>query len=360
MGPLTLWACICCIAGKPRANLDFEASKMSSKSNVVSIASDEQFSSLSSSATPTIANLFASWAPECTDMNSVFDELSNKFPKLQFLKVEAEEFPDTSEQLEIAAVPTFLVLREGKILERIEGANAPLLTSTIEKYAKQAASYKPTESAPAAATFAEMTKEQLEQRLKALITSNKVMVFMKGTPAEPRCGFSRQVVEILTEQRTTYGSFNILADETVRAALKEYSNWPTYPHIYVGGELIGGLDILKEMVASGEFQKLAPPEDDLPTRLKELINKAPVMLFMKGNPDQPRCGFSRQISQILKDQGVAFETFDILEDDEVRQGLKEFSNWPTYPQLYAKGELLGGLDIVKEMVESGDFAASLQ
>ncbi|KAI9332675.1 thioredoxin-like protein [Obelidium mucronatum] len=337
---------------------------MASKSNVASIASDEQFKALTGAATISVANFYAVWAEECKDMNEaslfVFSELSNKYPQLQFVSVEAEEFPDVSEDLEIAAVPTFVVMQAGRVLERLEGANAPLLAQTVARHAKAADAYRPPDAAPAAASFAALAPEQLHARLKALVGSNKVMVFMKGTPQEPRCGFSRQVVELLTEQRTTYGSFNILADETVRAALKEYSNWPTYPQIYVDGELIGGLDILKEMIASGDFQKLAPPEDDINTRLKELIKQEPVMLFMKGNPDAPRCGFSRQIVQLLRDQNVKFGYFDILEDDEVRQTLKEFSNWPTYPQLYANGELLGGLDIVKEMIESGDFAASLQ
>ncbi|ORY50694.1 glutaredoxin [Rhizoclosmatium globosum] len=292
---------------------------MASKTNVATILSDEQFKMLAGSATISVANFYADWAEQCKDMNEVFDELSNKFPKLQFLKVEAEEYPDTSEDMEIAAVPTFLVI-------------------------KQAEAYKPADVAAPAANFSEMTPEQLQARLKALINSNKVMVFLKGTPQEPRCGFSRQVVDLLTEQRTTYGSFNILADETVRAALKEYSNWPTYP---------------QRNDCIGDFQKLAPPEDDINTRLKELINQSPVMLFMKGNPDGPRCGFSRQIVQLLRDQNVKFGYFDILEDDEVRQTLKEFSNWPTYPQLYANGELLGGLDIVKEMIASGDFASCL-
>ncbi|KAJ3376903.1 Glutaredoxin 3 [Entophlyctis sp. JEL0112] len=335
---------------------------MASKTNVAAIGSDDQFAALTASGIA-VANFFADWAEQCKDMNEVFDELSNKFPKLLFVKIEAEEFPEISESLEIAAVPTFLVLKDGKVVERIEGANAPLLTSTAEKYAKVVESQKISSSAPSAPSAPaseQLTKEQLNARLKALINSNKVMLFMKGTPSEPRCGFSRQVVDILAEQRTTYGSFNILADEAVRAGLKEYSDWPTYPQIYVDGELIGGLDILKEMVASGEFQKIAPSEDDLKTRLTKLTHQAPVMLFMKGNPDGPRCGFSRQIVGLLREQNIKFEYFDILEDDEVRQGLKEFSNWPTFPQLYSKGELIGGLDIVKEMIEAGEFKTALE
>ena len=80
---------------------------------------------------------------------------------------------------------------------------------------------------------------------------------------------------------------------------------------------------------------------------------------MKGSPDAPRCGFSRQIAELLAAEKVKFDSFDILSDEEVRQGLKTFSNWPTYPQLYADGKLLGGLDVVKELQEEGELLDSL-
>ena len=83
------------------------------------------------------------------------------------------------------------------------------------------------------------------------------------------------------------------------------------------------------------------------------------MLFMKGSPDAPRCGFSRQITELLQAEKVKFDTFDILSDEEVRQGLKTFSNWPTFPQLYADGKLLGGLDVVKELQEEGELLEAL-
>ena len=86
----------------------------------------------------------------------------------------------------------------------------------------------------------------------------------------------------------------------------------------------------------------------------------PVMLFMKGTADEPRCGFSRKAVALLKEQNVPFTTFDILGDDEVRQGLKTFSNWPTYPQLYGAGALLGGLDIMNELAEAGELKDELK
>lgn len=85
----------------------------------------------------------------------------------------------------------------------------------------------------------------------------------------------------------------------------------------------------------------------LDERLKSLVSKSEVMIFIKGTADKPRCGFSRQLVEILNEINCKFQSFDILEDEEVRQGLKVFSNWPTYPQIYVDGALIGGLDIIK-------------
>lgn len=86
------------------------------------------------------------------------------------------------------------------------------------------------------------------------------MVFMKGVPEAPRCGFSSQIVALLQRNKVEFGSFDILSDETVRNGLKAYSNWPTYPQLYAYGKLVGGLDIVKELEAEGELtDALAPP-----------------------------------------------------------------------------------------------------
>lgn len=94
--------------------------------------------------------------------------------------------------------------------------------------------------------------------------------------------------------------------------------------------------------------------------LKQLTNKAPVMIFMKGDPETPRCGFSRQLVELLKKNSVKYQSFDILQDEDVRQGLKEYSDWPTYPQIYVKGEFVGGLDVLKQLDESGELESTLK
>jgi monothiol glutaredoxin len=94
-------------------------------------------------------------------------------------------------------------------------------------------------------------------------------------------------------------------------------------------------------------------------RIKQDVSSNPVVLFMKGTPVFPQCGFSAAVVQILTHMGVKFKGIDVLTDPEIRQGIKEYSSWPTIPQLYVKGEFVGGCDIVREMFESGELKSLL-
>jgi Grx4 family monothiol glutaredoxin len=212
--------------------------------------------------------------------------------------------------------------------------------------------------------------EKLNERLRTLVNSATVMLFMKGSPESPRCGFSRKIVELLRNNQISFASFDILTDEDVRSGLKVLYNWPTYPQLYVRGNLVGGLDIVTEMAADTtstlrsqlelkETDAVPFVEETIDDRLKKLINRSKVILFMKGSPSVPKCGFSRTTCQILKDENIEFDSFDILEDEEVRPELKRYSNWPTYPQLYVNGTLIGGLDIIKDMQSEGPLKEQL-
>ncbi len=94
---------------------------------------------------------------------------------------------------------------------------------------------------------------------------------------------------------------------------------------------------------------------DIKEKIKKLIDEHNVCLFMKGTPDSPQCGFSMTVSNILKHLKVEFSGINVLEDENLRQGIKDFSDWPTIPQLYVKGEFIGGCDIVKELFEKGEL-----
>ena len=95
--------------------------------------------------------------------------------------------------------------------------------------------------------------------------------------------------------------------------------------------------------------------DQITERIKQDITDNQVVLFMKGTPVFPQCGFSAAVVQILTTIGVKFKGIDVLADPEIREGIKMFSNWPTIPQLYVKGEFVGGCDIIREMYESGEL-----
>ena len=94
---------------------------------------------------------------------------------------------------------------------------------------------------------------------------------------------------------------------------------------------------------------------EIKEKIKNLINENDVCLFMKGTPDTPQCGFSMAVTNVFKHLNVKFKGINVLEDENLRQGIKDFSDWPTIPQLYIKNEFIGGCDIVKEMFENGDL-----
>ena len=99
---------------------------------------------------------------------------------------------------------------------------------------------------------------------------------------------------------------------------------------------------------------------EIKDKINNEINENDICLFMKGTPDSPQCGFSMAVTNILKHLNVKFKGINVLEDENLRQGIKEFSDWPTIPQLYIKGEFIGGCDIVKEMFENGELKKIFQ
>ncbi|RMJ23126.1 Monothiol [Aspergillus sp. HF37] len=216
-------------------------------------------------------------------MRTVVSTIASQYPpsnppSISFLSINAEELPDISEDYDVSAVPFVVVLRDGQILESVSGSDAVKVRAAVERHAgagsgsgaqggaggagSRANIPPPLSAAPregenppvAMATQAPegagggQSQEALFARLAELVKAAPVMLFMKGSPSAPQCGFSRQLVGILRERSVKYGFFNILADEEVRQGLKEFAEWPTFPQLWVGGELVGGLDIVREEI----------------------------------------------------------------------------------------------------------------
>ncbi|KAI1633405.1 thioredoxin-like protein [Biscogniauxia mediterranea] len=230
------------------------------------------------SSTLLIISFHAPWAAPCAQMATVLKALASEYPvtdppTTSWVSINAEELSDISETYDVTAVPYLVLQRNDQVIESVSGSSAVKVRTAIEKHTKDLGSVAPSTNGTAAAattvtekpasaaeveteTDPAKAKEELFKRLGELVKAAPVMLFMKGTPSAPQCGFSRQLVAMLRERSVKYGFFNILADDEVRQGLKEFAEWPTYPQLWVDGELVGGLDIVKEELdANPDFLK---------------------------------------------------------------------------------------------------------
>eukprot|EP01083_Nonionella_stella_P216381 777873_1 len=287
---------------------------------------------------------WTSWHEDSSPNGStskLFETLATTTNDVSFYRIEAEENATLSEKYNVTIVPTFVYINEhNAIVDKVEGMddseNIPKVTNALQNLIQSKSASSSSTSAVTEGTTApnaetsevEDPKEKLNNKLKSLINSSPIILFMKGTPTQPKCGFSRQSIELLSSKKSNqqiiFKTFNILNDDEVRQGLKTYSDWPTFPQLYVHGELVGGLDIMKEMyeeydgdlvqafeldVNSSTVKVTSADADDdtgagtdtLEERLEKLIKRSKIMLFMKGLPSQPKCGFSRTICGLLSE-----------------------------------------------------------
>jgi Grx4 family monothiol glutaredoxin len=253
-------------------------------SSIQEVTSESAFSSVLESTSPStllILYFHTPWAPPCKQMATILSTLAETYPAHDpktnptsplFLSLNAEDLPDISERYEVSAVPFLVLLRDNHILETVSGSDATKVRAAVERHAgsgskttkqtlppaqtatpsKDLTSYTPGSSeiqgAPETGNSgpdnSTTSATELHERLTNLVKAAPVMLFMKGTPSAPQCGFSRQLVGSLRERGIRYGFFNILADDDVRQGLKEFADWPTFPQLWANGELVGGLDIV--------------------------------------------------------------------------------------------------------------------
>ncbi|KAI4207129.1 MAG: hypothetical protein LQ348_000669 [Seirophora lacunosa] len=271
--------------------------RMSSITDITSPSAFESHVSSLPPSTTAIISFHTPWAAPCAQMSLILNTLASSYPPqdpptVSFLSLDAEALPNISESYDVTAVPFLVVQRDGKVLEKVSGSDAGRVREAVERHAGKGGNtgkaglppalqvekrpeedeasqtsaqpdtngetgnlskYAPGPNDPATAPAMSSTQgqaEEIETRLQELVKAAPVMLFMKGTPSSPQCGFSRTIVGILREKGVRYGFFNILADEDVRSGMKTFSDWPTFPQLYAGGEFVGGLDIVKEELES--------------------------------------------------------------------------------------------------------------
>lgn len=220
--------------------------------SVIEITSEEQFTKLTKEDSTRLIALYfhTSWAAPCQTMNSVVATLAQANLQVTFLSLDADEQQEISELFEVSAVPYIILIRNSTILKELSGVDPKDFIAALKQFSPvdSPSQQEKVEEPKPAETEKEPTEEELTDRLKKLTSAAPVMLFMKGSPSGPQCGFSRQMVAILRENQVRFGFFDILKDDSVRQGLKKFSDWPTFPQLYINGEFQGGLDIVKELL----------------------------------------------------------------------------------------------------------------
>ena len=166
-------------------------------------------------------------------------ELSSELPEVCFVKVDLEVFKDAPSYFSIDMVPTTLLVQGTQTVNRIEGADTPSIISSINHHSSNWAE------------SIQKIQSSMYAKIESIINQNPVCLFIKGSPEEPKCKFTRRLMQIMKGKE--FGHFDILEDDGVREWMKRYSNWPTFPQVYVKGEMLGGVDIIEELNSSGEL-----------------------------------------------------------------------------------------------------------
>uniref|UniRef100_A0AC35TRV4 Thioredoxin domain-containing protein n=1 Tax=Rhabditophanes sp. KR3021 TaxID=114890 RepID=A0AC35TRV4_9BILA len=193
----------------------------------------------------------ASWAPQCSPLHIIIGELAQSSEAAfagAFL--DAESVATVSMRFDIKAAPTTIMFANGKETGRVNGFEPSEVRNSIAKLVAGGNAAVEPES--------KKESESLNSRIEKLLKKSRLVLFMKGNREQPKCGFSRQIIELLNNLGCEYWTFDILQDEEIRQGLKEYSDWPTYPQLYLDAELLGGLDVVKDELADPSFVEKLP------------------------------------------------------------------------------------------------------
>jgi Grx4 family monothiol glutaredoxin len=212
----------------------------------------------------------ASWASESSQSARQILETACPLHSISYIEIEEkEETEGLFDGMGIEVVPCVVRMWEGKEIGRVNGVESKEILSLLKKSTRATVTHNNIESSISG--LGENIQEQKAtspspEMLKELVGRSKLMLFIKGTPSRPQCGFTTQLIRLLSENElhpdVHYHTFNILEDQGVREALKVWSQWPTYPQIYWNGELLGGLDILKEMFSTGQMSEILSLKDE--------------------------------------------------------------------------------------------------
>lgn len=191
----------------------------------------------------------------------------------------------------------------------------------------------------------ETEKNEQFAKIKAILDSFPVICFIKGTPQDPYCKFSRKFIEIINKCQIRYKAIDIFKDEKLRCYLRLYANWKTFPQLYINGKIIGGVDKLRELVDKGEFIGMVPNEvkiDSIVEKVKQIVNKKPMVIFVEGDNHQ-------NIINIAKEHKLNYDVFDIKKDMMLENILRKDYGVISFPSVFIGGKYIESGDVISNL-----------
>lgn len=274
------------------------------------------------------------------------NEMVRNYKHLAFAWIDCDKF-EGFDKYEVDTAPTVLIFHPQKSeIDRLVNPSPEQLNEAVDKendYYKNVIEID--------------EKERVFQNIEVIIGSAPIVAFIKGTPTEPKCKFTRRLLAHTNKYEVVFKSFNILEDQSIRQWLKVYSNWPTFPQVFINKKFIGGIDIIDELVEEGEFLDMIPKEcKKLPPveRFDQIIATSDVVVLIKGSVDSPIGDESQSLINTINENSIKYVAvdYDMLED-EVKEHIEANYSVKEPPFIFVKNEPFGNEETLLESINEG-------
>lgn len=282
----------------------------------------------------------ASWYEPCNVLkDNVLPELSKLYKKLVFAWIDCDKFVDLVDKYAVETAPTVLILHpHSDEFSKYVNPSPDVLNDELKK-----------------ADDLYQSLANISAEIEAILASGPMVAFIKGTPSEPKCKFTRKLLGHFNELELTFKHFNILEDEKVRSWLKLYSNWPTYPQVYINQELIGGVDIVVELIESGEFMDMVPKECKKPSATEmfdQMLSSFDVVVLIEGTPDKPSTEESKSMINTLNTNSIKYVTVDYSAlSEDVKKHISTTYSVTELPYIFLKKTPFGNEETFLKVVQ---------
>ena len=301
---------------------------------------------------PIILLTWASWDTHSQNLLSMMQEMPAIYANVQvaYVDCDEEEAGGLVEGMGVDSVQTIIIMHplgaaEPRDTQTIEGVRAEQLTEIVEKENKFYDGWY------------DLEKKKAFRDIEAHVATYPFFIFVKGSKEEPKCKFTRRLVEMLGKEEYDYRTFNILKDQRIRQWLKVYSNWPTFPQLFINQKFVGGIDVVTELIEGEEFDEMVPVScKPLPPaeKFKQLLQQTKIVLILSGTVENPKDDASRDLVSKVNTLNCEYSVIDITAVPQYASFLGEEIS---APYVFMDGKPACGLDGLDQLAEQDSFRA---